>query len=76
MHDKQTPSVVEVVEKVIEPIEEPVDNQTVVNALIIGESIVNQTVWTDGDRQRVTYHPPVQLTPLGMYINIYMYVYM
>ena len=32
--------------------------------LILGESIVNQSIWNDGGKQRVTYLPPVQLTPL------------
>ena len=32
--------------------------------LILGDSIVNQSIWNDGGKQRVTYLPPVQLTPL------------
>lgn len=30
----------------------------------IGDSIVNQSIWSDGGKQRVTYLPPVLLTPL------------
>jgi hypothetical protein len=63
----QTP----IIPKIIEPIQAAVnkidDHHTAVNAMIIGESVVNQTVWTDGNKQRVTYHPPVQLTPLVRY---------
>lgn len=43
---------------------EPYDAQLPLPSLVIGESIVNQSVWSDGGKQRVTYLPPVQLTPL------------
>jgi hypothetical protein len=43
---------------------EPYDAQLPLPSLIIGESVVNQSVWSDGGKQRVTYLPPVQLTPL------------
>ena len=40
------------------------DGQSPLPCLIIGESIVSQSIWIDGGRQRVTYLPPVLLTPL------------
>lgn len=40
------------------------DGQLPLPPLSIGESIVNQSIWNDGGKQRVTYLPPVQLTPL------------
>lgn len=43
---------------------EQYDAQLPLPSLVIGESVVNQSVWSDGGKQRVTYLPPVQLTPL------------
>ena len=43
---------------------EPYEAQLPLPSLVIGESVVNQSVWSDGGKQRVTYLPPVQLTPL------------
>lgn len=43
---------------------EQYDAQVPLPSLVIGESVVNQSVWSDGGKQRVTYLPPVQLTPL------------
>jgi hypothetical protein len=38
--------------------------QAPVPTVIIGESIVMQSLWSDGEKQRVTYLAPVQLAPL------------